>query len=100
MIKNRREELNNARTLNVKSYEDFRDRLSTSGLFDMMDCTVQIWCPESSDVDEVDRMVRLIESMVHVADVQIGSEIEDMISESYRVVITEIKNDIRKKYPR
>jgi hypothetical protein len=66
----------------------------------MTDCSVEIWCPEHSDTDEIDRMVRLIESMVHVTDVQIGSEIEDLTREDYRVIITEIKPDIRKKYSR
>lgn len=84
--------------LNVKGYEDFRDKLSTSGLFDMTDCTIQIWCPESSDTDEIQKMVRLVESMVHVTDVQIGSQIQDLTSESYRVVIAEVERDLRKRY--
>jgi hypothetical protein len=90
----------NAHTLLVKTYDDFRDALPTSGLFEMTDCEVEIWCPELSDVAEVERMVSLIESMVHVKDMKIGSTIQDLLSEDYRVVITEVPNDIRKKYAR
>ena len=86
-----------ARTLKVKNYDDFRDMLPNSGLFDMTDCSVEIWCPEASEIEEIQRMVALIESMVHVTDVKVGSDIENLISSDYRVVITEDKNDIGKK---
>jgi hypothetical protein len=86
-----------ARTLKVKNYDDFRDMLPNSGLFDMTDCSVEIWCPEASEIEEIQRMVLLIESMVHVTDVKVGSDIENLISDDYRVVITEDKNDIGKK---
>lgn len=90
----------NAHTLKVRDYDDFRDSLPTSGVFDMTDCSVEIWCPEIAQVEEVERMVALIESMVHVNDVKVGSTVEDLLSEDYRVVITEVPNDIRKKYAR
>lgn len=89
-----------ARTLVVSDYEDFRDRIANSGVFEMMDCTVQVWCPEDSDVEQINRMVRLVESMVNVTDVQIGSRIEDLTSNAYSVVLTQVENDIRKKYSR
>lgn len=88
---------NNARTLKVKTYEDFRDMLPNSGLFDMTDCAVEIWCPEAAEIEEVQRMVSLVESMVHVTDVKIGSDIENLASDDYRVVLIEDKNDITKK---
>ena len=77
------------KTLKVKSYEDFRDSLPTSGLFEMTDCAVEIWCPELAEADEIQRMVTLIESMVHVTDIKIGSDIENLTSDDYRVVLTE-----------
>lgn len=88
---------NNARTLKVKTYEDFRDMLPNSGLFDMTDCAVEIWCPEAAEIEEVQRMVSLVESMVHVTDVKIGSDIENLASDDYRVVLIEDKNDITQK---
>lgn len=88
------------RTLIVDDYEDFRDRIATSGVFEMMDCTVQVWCPEESDVDQVGRMIRLVESMVNVTDVQIGSRVEDLTTSTYSVVLTQVETDIRKKTQR
>jgi len=89
-----------SRTMEVDSYDDLRERIPSSGLFEMTDCTLQVWCPLDSDTSEVERMVTLVESMVHVTDVEIGSRIEDLSTVKYKVVITEIKNDIRKKYLR
>jgi hypothetical protein len=86
-----------SRTLSVTNYDDFREILPTSGLFDMTDCAVEIWCPEHAETDEVQRMVSLIESMVHVTDVRIGSDIENLTSEDYRVVLIEDNNNIGKK---
>ena len=61
----------------ASNYDDFRDLLPTSGIFEYTDCVVEIWCPMDSEVEEVDRMVHLLESMVHVTDVKIGSDIEN-----------------------
>ena len=83
--------------LTVQNSDDFRDILPSSGLFEMTDCAIEIWCPEASEVEEVQRMVSLIESMVHVTDVRVGSDIENLTSEDYRVVIIEDNNNIGKK---
>lgn len=90
------------RTLHVKDYEDFRDSLPTSGVFDMTDCAVEIWCPELAEAVEVERMVHLIESMLHVTDVRVTSSIEDMLSDEYRVVVTQepSKRQIKKRSER
>lgn len=89
-----------SKTIKVVDYDEFRDAIPTSGVFDMMDCAVEIWCPEASDVDEVQKMVNLLESMVHVTDIQIGSDIDNLASPGYRVVITEMPNDIIRKFTR
>jgi hypothetical protein len=78
----------------VKTYEDFLDTLPTSGLFEMTDCAVEIWCPEFAQADEVQRMVNLLESMVHLTDVKIGSDIENLLSDDYRVVLIEDSNTL------
>jgi hypothetical protein len=82
------------RTLTVKTYEDFLENLPTSGLFDMTDCAVEIWCPEFAQAAEIQRMVNLIESMVHITDVKIGSDIENLTSDDYRVVLIEDSSTI------
>jgi len=89
------------RTLTVKTYEDFLENLPTSGLFEMTDCAVEIWCPEFAQADEIQRMVSLLESMVHLTDVKIGSDIENLLSENYRVVLIEDSTSLgRSKYTR
>ena len=82
------------RTLTVKTYEDFLENLPTSGLFEMTDCAVEIWCPEFAQADEIQRMVLLLESMVHLTDVKIGSDIENLTSDDYRVVLIEDSNTL------
>ncbi len=89
------------RTLTVKTYEDFLENLPTSGLFEMTDCAVEIWCPEFAQADEIQRMVVLLESMVHLTDVKIGSDIENLLSDDYRVVLIEDSTSLgRPKYTR
>lgn len=87
------------KSLQVNDYNELRDKLPSSGIFDMMDCSIEIWCPEDSDVSEVQKMVRLVESMVNVTDVQIGSRIEDMVDNLYvlKFIETSIKT-IRNRF--
>ena len=84
------------RTLTVKTYEDFLDNIPTSGLFEMTDCAVEIWCPEFAQADEIQKMVSLLESMVHLTDVRIGSDTENLTSDDYRVVLIEDSNTLGK----
>lgn len=88
------------KTLKVQSYDDFRDQVPSSGIFEMTDCAVEFWCPEDSDTSEIERMVKLLESMVHVTDVRVGSAIEDLASNDYRIVITEVPSDNSKRFSR
>jgi hypothetical protein len=76
-------------TIKANDYTDLLDKISSSGLFEMTDCNVEIWCPEQSDTEEVEKMVHLIESMVHVLDIKVGSSIEDMASDTYRIILKE-----------
>lgn len=87
------------KTIRTTNYDDFRDMLPSSGLFEMTDCAVEIWCPEQSETEEIKRMVSLLESMVHVTDVKIGSDIENLASEEYRVILTETA-DYKKRFIR
>jgi hypothetical protein len=86
-----------SRTITVSDYDDLRESLPNSGLFEMTDCAIEIWCPEFAKANEVQRMVTLLESMVHVTDVRIGSDIENLTSESYRVVIIDEDGKLNKK---
>jgi len=77
------------RTLTVRTYEDFLENIPTSGLFEMTDCAVEIWCPEFAQADEIQKMVILLESMVHLTDVKISSDVENLLSDDYRIVLIE-----------
>jgi|TARA_B110000285_G_C14578840_1_gene361206 hypothetical protein len=87
------------KTMKIYSYDDLLDRVSTSGLFEMTDCVLEIRCPLDSDADQIAKMVNLIESMVHLKDVQITSTAEDLLEDSYRVIITEA-TDPPKRFPK
>lgn len=87
------------KTLRVKNYDELRDKLPTSGLFEMSDCEVEIWCSLDSDTVEIARMTNLIESMVHVVDVRVGSEVESMNEEIYKIILSEPpQKSIRERY--
>lgn len=78
-----------SKTLKVLNYDDLRDSLPSSGLFEMTDCAVEIWCPEIAEVEEIQRMTSLIESMVHVTDVKVGSDVDNLVEDVYRIVLIE-----------
>ncbi len=84
--------------LRVKNYDELRDTIATSGLFDMTDCVVEIRCPMDSDVNEVRKMTTLIESMVHVTDVQVASTYEDLINSGYTITLTEDDQKFKRKF--
>ena len=77
------------KTLKVSNYDELRDKMAHSGVFDMQDCAVEIWCPEKSETTEIERMTNLIESMVHVIDVKVGSGIENLAEDYYTVIFTD-----------
>lgn len=78
----------NQTVIKVQSYDDLRDKISQSGLFELLDCDVEIWTPLDSDVKEIQRMVTLIESMINVTDIRISAK-ADETAPDYRVVVTE-----------
>ena len=89
-----------SRTLNVKDYDELRDVLPTSGVFDMTDCAIEIWCPEVAETQEIEKMSSLIESMLHVTDIKVGSGIEDLASDSYRIVFLEDNRHNKTRFSR
>lgn len=81
---------NLVKTIEAKDYDDLRDKLPYSGLFDMLDCTLEIYCPELATTEEIQRMVNTVESMIHVVDVRVSATPETSVLENYRIEITEI----------
>lgn len=88
------------RILNPVNADDFRDKLPYSGVFDMMDCEVEIYCPELAQADDVQRMVSTIESMINVVDIRITSTPETLHSPTYQVIIKEVPIQIAKRTAR
>jgi hypothetical protein len=75
--------------INVESYEEFRDSVHQTPLFDMLDCKVEIVATPTGAVDDVERIVHLIESMIHVHDVHVISEVD---TQDYSIRITPVQN--------
>ena len=92
----RKTAMQNTKTLKIKDYDELRDVLPTSGVFDMLDCALEIWCPESAQTIEIERMTKLVESMVHVTDVRVGSAVENLASDQYLIKIIETPQRVQR----
>lgn len=79
-----------SRTLEVHSADEFREVLPTSGVFDMLDCKVELVCPPSAQTEEVEKMVTLIESMINVVDVNVIGVPRSEAEETYLITITDV----------
>lgn len=75
--------------LQVTSADELRDVLPISGVFDMNDCIVTIDCPLDSKIDEIQKMVVILESVINVVDVDIVGHVTTTSSD-YMVFITEV----------
>jgi hypothetical protein len=81
-------------TVKVSSYEEFRDGIHETRLFDMFDCNLEIIATPVGAVDEIDKIVTLIESMIHVHDIRITSEVT---SEDYEVTIIPLQQPLSRR---
>lgn len=88
------------KTLKPKDANDFRDLLPTSGVFDMLDCEVEIYCPELATTDDVQKMVSTLESMINVVDVRVSSTPKTLHNKNYQVIIKEVPVDVAKRFNR
>lgn len=73
--------------IETTSYEEFRDNIHLTQLFDMLDCTVEIVASPIGPVEDIERIVSLIESMINVIDVRITSRVD---SEDYVITLTPV----------
>ena len=78
------------KTLSPRDADEFRDLLPSSGVFEMLDCEVEIYCPEAATTDEIQRMVTTLESMINLIDVRISATPETLQNENYKVIITQV----------
>ena len=74
-------------TLRVENFDELRDSLHQTGLFDMADCIVEISCGMDSSVNEVQKMFSFIKTTINVVDTTVitDNEIED-----YKIQLREV----------
>jgi hypothetical protein len=78
------------RTINLRvdSSDQLRDCLHETGLFDMMDCTVEVRTNPVLADDEITRIFDVIKSAINVVAT---SYTPDDLIEDYKVVINEVE---------
>jgi C4-type Zn-finger protein len=61
------------KTINLKvdSYEELRDALPTSGLFDIFDCNVELQCSPTAPSSEIDKMFGIIRSTINIVKTRV-----------------------------
>jgi hypothetical protein len=74
-------------TIRVESFDELRDSLHQTGLFDMADCIVEISCGMESSVNEVQKMLSFIRTTINVVDTTV---ITDNELEDYKVQLREV----------
>jgi hypothetical protein len=77
------------RAIKALSADELRDKLPNSGVFEMFDCKVEVFCPLNSDTSEIEKIVKVIESMINVTDVKITGDIGPEDQEHYIIKITD-----------
>ena len=60
--------------LNVDDAEEFRERLPSTGLFDLADCDVKITASWDSPVSDIQLITMLIEGAINVVNLRVLTE--------------------------
>ena len=85
------------RILTVADSDELRDALPESGIFDMLDCEVELLCPPTAATSEIEKMVTVIESMINVTDFRVLGIPRSEEEQSYILTITNVPLEIAKK---
>lgn len=88
------------RVLTVDSSDELRDVLPLSGMFDMLDCEVELLCPPTAPTSEIEKMVHIIESMINVTDVRVTGIPRSEEDRSYTVTISNVPIEVAKRKTR
>ncbi len=86
--------------LTVDGSDELRDVLPLSGVFDMLDCEVDLLCPPTASTSEIEKMVNIIESMINVTDVRVIGIPRSEEDRSYTVTISNVPIEIAKRKTR
>jgi hypothetical protein len=73
--------------LHVETVEEFRECMPSSGLFDMLDCALEIRSNALAEIDDIDLLVKLVESAINVIDVRISADYD---TEGFDIRIIEV----------
>jgi hypothetical protein len=84
------------RILTVLDSDELRDALPESGLFDMLDCEVELMCPPNARTSEIEKMVNIIESMINVTDVRVSGVPRSENELSYNIKISNVPREVAK----
>jgi hypothetical protein len=74
-------------TIEVEDFDELRDSLHQTGLFDMADCIVEITCNMNRPVAEVQKMFSFIKTTINVVDTVV---ITDEYLDTYVVELREV----------
>jgi hypothetical protein len=88
------------RVLTVDNSDELRDVLPLSGIFDMLDCEVELLCPPTAPTSEIEKMVKIIESMINVTDVRVVGIPRYEEEQSYIVTISNVPIEVAKRKTR
>lgn len=75
--------------IKTTSYNEFRDNIHLTDMFDMLDCKVEITSGPLGSVEELNKIVSLIESMINVIDVRLTS---DVTSDDFLITFIPVTN--------
>jgi hypothetical protein len=84
------------KVLTVFGADELRDALPSSGVFDMLDCEVELLCPPTAPTSEIEKMVKIIESMINVTDVRVTGAPRFEDEQSYKVTIYNVPLEVAK----
>lgn len=87
---------NSIRTITVMDADELRDALPASGMFDMLDCDVELLCPPNARTSEIERMVKIIESMINVTDIRVSGVPRSENELSYNIKISNAPTEVAK----
>jgi hypothetical protein len=80
----------------VDGSDELRDALPLSGVFDMLDCEVELLCPPTAPTSEIEKMVKIIESMINVTDVRVTGIPRFEDEKNYMVTISNVPIEVAK----
>jgi len=84
-----------SKTIRAEDTDRFRDLLPISGVFEMTDCTVEVYYPETATTEDLDYIKTLLESMIHITDIRVTQNPEEDLNDvgKFKVEIHEATKD-------